>query len=126
MGAMKYAKGVISNYYTHYVRQDGMINHQGMELDGSCRTLTVLAQYYDYSNQDAAFMLQNFAKAQALGNFLLFRRSLALNYTSTDPRFGIPSGATEDDSAEMVTSTATPRRTSLHFYAAAAEMYRAF
>ena len=77
---------------------------------------------------DTAFLLQRFAKAKALADLLLFKRSLSLNYSSTDPRYGIPRGGSEAGSffvagvfrPEMVEETPP-----LHYYASAAELYRA-
>ena len=48
LGAMEYAKGVVDNEFRHFVRDDGMLNHVGVELPAMCRILTVLALFYRY------------------------------------------------------------------------------
>eukprot|EP01051_Picozoa_sp_SAG22_P006633 SAG22_NODE_440_length_10484_cov_19.751661_7_plen_78_part_00 len=62
-----------------------------------------------------------FDRAKALAGWLLYTRRRALNYTAADPRYGIPQGDAESDASPML--RASPP---LHFYSAAAEMYRAF
>ena len=73
MGAMVYARGVIDNQFTHYVRDDGMIFHHGMEVPASSRCLTVLAAYHSYS-ADHELLLKHFEKAKALATWLTYRR----------------------------------------------------
>jgi len=122
MGAMAYAKGVVDNYFNHYVRYDGMINHQGMELPASARVLGSLALYRSYSGDDS-FVLGHFNKAKALATWLMYRRSLSLSYSPHDPRYGIPLGDAEADNFAAVRDHS---REPLHFLSSAAEMYRAF
>ena len=122
MGAMAYGKGVIDNYFAFYVRDDGMLFHHGMEVPASSRCLTVLATYYSYSG-DQDLLLKHFGKAKALATWLSYRRSLSLNYSQADPRYGIPSGDAESENYKNVMDhTKEP----LHFLSSAAEMYRAF
>jgi hypothetical protein len=123
IGAMVYAKGVIDNQFQHYVRYDGMLNQQGVQLPASCRILTILALYYSYSSGADEFMLQHFDKAKALATWLMYRRSLSLSYSQSDPRYGIPQGDAEAENARVVMDHT---RQPLHFLSSAAEMYRAF
>lgn len=123
LGAFAYARGVIDNYFTHYVRSDGMSYNQGVELPSSARSLTVLALYFWYSGVDDKEFLEYFDKARAVAELLQFKRSLSLNFSVSDPRFGIPCGDAEalDLNQRMIVGT-QPR----HYYASAAETYRAF
>ena len=124
MGAMPYAKGVIDNYLRFFVRDDGMLTHHGTEVPASARVLTVFALYDGYSGgSDAAFMLEHFSKAKALGDWLLFRRSLSLKLAKSDARYGIPQG---DAEAENFPYVMYHQAAPLHFYSSASEMYRAF
>ena len=123
MGAMEFARGVIDNHFSFYVRSDGMIMHRGMQVPSSCRMLTLLALYHGYSGGDDALLLQHFDKAKALGEWLLYRRARALNFTTSDPRYGIPQG---DAEAENYPHVMMHRTKPLHFLSSAAEMYRAF
>lgn len=91
---------MINNQFAFYVRDDGMIFNRGEELPSSARMLTILAAYHGYmysGEDDAAFMLLHFPKAKALAEMLsyMYKRSLALNFSRTDPRFGIPIGGSE-------------------------------
>ena len=48
-GAIPWAKGLIDNQFSFYVRDDGMINYRGEELAQSARMLTILALYFSYT-----------------------------------------------------------------------------
>lgn len=91
---------------------------------GTARMLTVLALYYSYSEGDDAFLVRHFVKAQGLATLLLARRTASLMYGKSDPRYGIPRADDEgrDGVAQSVMNgDAAP----LHWYASAAELYRA-
>ena len=125
-GAMAYAKGVIDHQFRYYVRYDGMVWHRAEELPASARMLTTLALYHDYARDNGSFVLEHFAKAKALAGLLIGRHADSLQYSSEDPRYGIPPGA--DDArhfvsplGELTSLEEQPR----HWYATAAEMYRA-
>ena len=53
-GAMKYAKGLIENQFSHYIRDDGLTDYRGNEVAQQCRMLTILAR----PNQTASLSLQ--------------------------------------------------------------------
>ena len=84
--------------------------------------LTVLAQYHAYSGGDSAFLLRHFAKARAVAEWLLHRRSQSLEHPEDDPRHGIPPG---DDEADNFNRLYFHKFPILHFYSSAAELYRA-
>ena len=99
------------------------MNYRGEEVAQQARMLTILALYQRYAGGDDAFLLSHFPRAKALAEWLAFRRSLALNFTTDDPRYGIPPGEAEPmDFARNADHSRPP----LHYYASAAEMYRAF
>ena len=86
--------------------------------------LTVLAQYHAYSGGDSAFLLRHFAKARAVAEWLLHRRSQSLEHPEDDPRHGIPPGDDEADNYYHI-MWHDPQWPVLHFYSSAAELYRA-
>ena len=121
LGAHGYAAGVLDNYFSHYVRDDGMLWLRGMQLPQTCRVLTVLALYYAHT-RDGALLRRHFARARALATWLLGRRTRALGHARDDPRHGIPQGDVDVTNAPHVAHhDAAP----LHFFASAAELYRA-
>ena len=110
-----------------------MLMHHGMELPATSRVLTVLALCYSYSDGNHSLVLQQFVAAKALAEWLMYRRSLSLNYSTTDPRYGIPQGDAESINYLQYTtghpsSNAGPAGDirPLHFLSSAAEMARAF
>lgn len=123
-GAMPYARGVIDNQFSHYVRVDGMVWSRAVELPAAARMLTILALYHSYSG-DAALLLKHFSKARALAGLLIARRAASLQFPATDPRHGIPSGGDEarDGVGPGLMNHDDPPQ---HWYASAAELYRAF
>jgi hypothetical protein len=123
-GAMPYAKGVIDNQFSFYVRPDGMVWYRGIEVPATARMLTILALYHSYSDDDD-FLLKHFSKAQAVALLLIARRADSLKYGKDDPRYGIPFGGDEYKDG-VSTSVMNHDEPLLHWYASAAELYRAF
>lgn len=133
IGAMPYARGLIDNQFSHYIRDDGMINYRGEEVAQSARMLTILAQFFSYSKDDDAatvdgdnvvtFMLKHFKRAKAVADWLIARRGTTLDFGRDDPRYGIPSGQNEGDDFNRVYFH---QMKPLHYYPSAAEAYRAF
>ncbi len=70
----------------------GMINYRAEEVAQQARMLTILALYYSYSNANATLLLNHFAKAKAVSEWLLARRNASLHFGEGDPRRGIPPG----------------------------------
>jgi hypothetical protein len=127
-GAMPYAKGVIDNQFTHYIRDDGMVWYRSQEYPGTARMLTLLALYHSYSgagkDADDSFLVAHFGRAHGLAKLLIARRTASLKYGTADPRYGIPRAGDEGRdgvAADVINSDASP----LHWYASAAELYRA-
>lgn len=103
-----------------------------MELPATSRVLTVLALCYSYSEGNHSLALRHFVAAKALAEWLMHRRSLSLNYSAADPRYGIPQGDAESINYLQYTGHSSantgPTRDirPLHFLSSAAEMVRAF
>ena len=138
-GAMHYARGVIDNQFSFYVRTDGMIWHRGHEIPATARMLTILAAYHSYSSSgDDTLLVKHFSKAKAVATLLLNRRAASTKHGKTDPRYGIPYGGDEarDGGGGMppqcvgntpcaITSVMAHAGAPVHWYASAAELYRA-
>ena len=122
-GAMVYAKGLISHHWRNYVRYDGMINYRAEEVAQQARMLTILALYHSYSGSDDTLMLECFAKAKAMGDWLVARRTASLQYAEADPRHGILPGIDEGDDFRV---QYTHQSNQSHWYSSVAEAYRAF
>ena len=124
IGALPYARGVVANFFQHYVRDDGMLHLHGVALPATCRVLTVLSMLHGYDDGDSTLLLSLFPKARALAGWLASRRALSLRHPPSDPRHGIPQGeAHADNDVEIYRSHA---REPPYLYASGAEMYRAF
>ena len=126
-GAMEFARGVVEYQFEHYLRDDGMVWFRAVELPTTARMLTVLAAFHGYSSGDDALLLRFFPKAKALADWLVSRRASSLHYGSEDPRYGIPLGGDDvqhdaDNTVPVMNHDVHP----LHWYASAAETYRAF
>ena len=99
---MAYAKGVIDNWLKYYVRSNGGITYRAEEVAVSSRMLTLFALYVSYADgpdekRDAEeLMLSHFEKAQALGEWLMYRYNQSLSFPVTDPRHGIPAVSSRD------------------------------
>lgn len=121
VGAIPYAKGLVDYQFKHYVRADGMIWSQAVELPAMARMLTVLALYWEYTDDDAT-LYRYFDKAHAVYEVLVKRWQASRRLERSDPRYGIPEG--DDTAAENIVGR-MHRDVPRHFYASAAEMYRA-
>eukprot|EP01052_Picozoa_sp_SAG31_P019103 SAG31_NODE_1381_length_8580_cov_5.632590_5_plen_834_part_00 len=96
-GLMDTAKGIIDTYYTYYVRRGAVINVRGPEMAQFGRMLTVMAQYYRYSNGDASLLLKHEPKVMDIQSMLMRRHTASLLLPSTDPSRGIIRGIDEAD-----------------------------
>ena len=105
-----------------------MIWHSESALPASARMLTVLALQHSYSEGDGTFLLEYFGKAKALADLLIARHAASLKFGSDDPRYGIPQGgddALHQRTVQMETPIQQHEVQPMHWYAAAAELYRA-
>ena len=61
-GAMPWAKGLIENQFSFYVRDDGMIYYRAEELPQTARMLTILALYFSYTGDAELLQLGAFER----------------------------------------------------------------
>jgi hypothetical protein len=123
---MAYAHGLLDHHWRNIVRSDGMIRYRAEEVAQQARMLTILATYFSYSGGDGAaagLLLTHFDKAKAMAGWLMARRTASLRYGPDEPRHGIPPGTDEGDDFKVQYTHQTPQS---HWYASAAEAYRAF
>ena len=122
MGALPWARGLIDHQFDDYVRMDGMIYYRGEEIAQSARMITMLALYYSYS-KDETLLVKQFAKAKAIADWLIGRRSLSLDWPRDDARYGMLPGDSEADNYNRLYFH---QDVELHFYSSTASAYRAF
>ena len=123
---MAYARGLLDHHWSNIVRSDGMIRYRAEEVAQQARMLTILATFFSYAGGDGAaagLLLAHFEKAKAMASWLMARRTASLQYGPDDPRHGIPPGTDEGDDFKVQYTHQTPQS---HWYASAAEAYRAF
>ena len=123
---MAYARGLLDHHWSNVVRSDGMIRYRAEEVAQQARMLTILATFFSYAGGDGAaagLLLAHFEKAKAMASWLMARRTASLQYGPDDPRHGIPPGTDEGDDFKVQYTHQTPQS---HWYASAAEAYRAF
>jgi len=96
-GMFDLAKRYIDNYFRYFVRDDGSIVYRGAETGQYGRMLTVLAQYYRYSD-DGETLLRHRARIDAICGLLRGLRAEALELATGDPARGILAGWCEADS----------------------------
>ena len=130
MGALEwglygYAKGVLDNWLTYFIKDDGFVLYRGLEMAEHGRMLSNIAQYYQYTG-DGDLLLKHLDKIKGIGWLLNQRRDAALrNYPPTDSRHGMPTG---NDEADLFWQTVSlgPKgnRTEMPFISIAAEMWR--
>ena len=122
-GAFPYAKLVLRNFLSHYLRgRTGLVFYRGLELAQLARALTLIAQYARFTG-DGDLPLAHFDKIQGIVDLLRKRRKRALALSPADAAFGTPVGNDEADLFRMTVLPSHPR-TELPFFSIAAEMWR--
>eukprot|EP00911_Craspedida_sp_UC1_P000935 UC1_evm4s707 len=125
IGAIPYAKGVIDNWLTYYIRDNGMTTYRAEELAQAGRTLSIFAHYVSYTG-DSSLMLKHFGRARGLAQWLLYRYNISLTrYHADDPRFGIPPGGDEGDTYIGYYASYGDKELP-HMYSCAGNIYRGF
>ena len=124
-GLFGYAKGVLDNWLTYFIKDDGFVLYRGLEMAEHGRMLSNIAQYYQYTG-DGELLLKHLDKIKGIGWLLNQRRDAALrNYPPTDSRYGMPTG---NDEADLFWQTVSlgPKgnSTEMPFISIAAEMWR--
>jgi hypothetical protein len=99
-GRIETARAYIDNYFAEYVDSQGMIDMRGPETAQFGMTLSLLARYYNYSN-DAALMLKHRTKIEATAKILVDMHDESLRLPHDAPGYGLISGWSESDSCLM-------------------------
>ncbi len=97
-GLTERAGRYIDDYFTKFVRDDGSIDTRGPEIGQYGRTLTALAQYYNYT-KDEKLILKHHKKISAIVDLLLGLREESKQLSREDISYGIIRGWSEHDSA---------------------------
>ena len=123
-GLFEYAKGVLDNYLTYFVRSRGRVLYRGLEMSQLGRLLVLTAEYYFYTG-DQTLILRHQDKLRGIAEHLHHRRQMALEqFPAGDLRHGMPTG---NDEADMfIYSVLLDAKTELAFVSIAAEMWRGF
>ena len=99
-GRFEMAREVIDNYFTDFVDQKGMINMRGPETAQFGMTLSLLARYFNYT-EDRALLLKHAAKIKATAAMLGDMHDESLKLPQDDPGYGLIHGWSESDSCLM-------------------------
>ena len=103
-GLHGYARTVLNNWLTYFIRDDGSVLYRGLEMAQQGRMLTMIAMYYSYT-QDAQLLLGHLDRVEGIAQLLLKRREQAQAlYNRSDPRYGMPTG---NDEADLFWTTET-------------------
>lgn len=124
-GLFDYARGVLDNWLTYFIKDRGFVLYRGLEMSQHGRMLTNIAQYYAYT-QDGQLLLKHLDKIKGIVWMLRQRRASALaTWPTNDSRYGMPTG---NDEADLFWTTVGHRTnaTELPFISIAAEMWRGF
>ena len=105
-GLFDTARGYLDNYLTHFVRADGSVDYRGPEISQYARTLTNLAQYWDYTG-DSELLSRHHEKIEAILRILLVRREEAKQLPEDDPAYGMIAGRHEADISFVTPTLAT-------------------
>ena len=81
----RYAKGVLNNWLTYFIKSKGFVLYRGLEMAQSARMLTNIAQYYKYTG-DASLLVDNLEKIDGIYRMLSIRRANA-ERTATSTSF---------------------------------------
>ena len=99
-GRVEQAHDVIDNYFTDFVDSKGIINMRGPETAQFGITLSLLARYFNYT-QDSELLLKHRAKIAATATLLSELHDESLRLPKDDPGYGLIHGWSESDSCLM-------------------------
>jgi hypothetical protein len=99
-GRFETARAVIDNYFTDFVDSKGMINMRGPETAQFGMTLSLLARYFNYT-QDRDLLVKHRSKIEATATILCQLHDESLQLSKGDPGYGIIHGWSESDSCLM-------------------------
>lgn len=120
-GMFTYARQVLDNFLTYFIKKDGFLLYRGLEMAQHGRFLTNIAQYYKYTG-DGELLLKHLDKIVGIADLLRRRYAAAVAaYPPSDSRHGMPRG---NDEADLFWGTTVGYHTELPFISIAAEMWR--
>jgi hypothetical protein len=96
-GRLETARLFIDNYFTDFVDAKGMIDMRGPETAQFGMTLSLLARYFNYT-QDSALILKHHSKIEATAKLLADMHDLSLRLPPNSPAHGLIHGWSESDS----------------------------
>lgn len=99
-GRFEQARGIIDNYFTNFVDSKGMINMRGPETAQFGMTLSLLARYFNYT-QDRDLLAKHSSKIEATASLLAELHDESLRLPEDDPGHGLIHGWSESDSCLM-------------------------
>ena len=125
-GLFPWAKEILDNYLTYYVRENGAIFYRGLEMPQQGRMLTLISMYHRYTG-DARLLAHHLPKIQGVVQMLNDRRERSLKSQANPSQYGMPTG---NDEADLWQSTVSGRpnsaKTEMPFVSIAAEMWRGY
>ncbi len=101
-GRFETARLFIDNYLSDFVDAKGVNNMRGPETAQFGLTLSLLAQYFNYT-RDAALLLKHRAKIQATAKLLADMHDISLKLPQDDPGYGLIAGWNESDACLAAT-----------------------
>jgi len=101
-GRFEMAAQVFDNYYSDFVDAKGMVNMRGPETGQFGLTLSLIARYFNYT-QDRALFLKHRAKIEATAGILTALHDESLRLPPDNPGYGLIHGWNESDSCLMRT-----------------------
>jgi hypothetical protein len=96
-GRFKLAHDIFDNYFSDFVADNGMINMRGAETAQFGLTLSLIARYYNYT-QDKTLLAKHKNKIESTAALLAELHDEALQLPSSDRGYGLIHGWCESDS----------------------------
>ncbi|HEY1463134.1 MAG TPA: Tat pathway signal protein [Terriglobales bacterium] len=96
-GRLEQARGIIDNYFSDFVDAKGMINMRGPETAQFGMTLSLLARYYNYT-QDRDLLTKHASKIEATAELLTELHDESLRSPQDNIGHGLIHGWSESDS----------------------------
>jgi hypothetical protein len=100
-GRLTQAREVLDEYFTDMVDAQGMVNMRGPETAQYGLTLSLLARYFEYTD-DAALLRKHITKIEAIAGLLEELHEESLHLPSSDRGYGLIHGWCESDSCLML------------------------
>lgn len=95
-GRLELARDIFDNYFSDFTDAKGLINMRGPETAQFGLTLSLIARYYNYT-QDKALLLKHREKIEATATLLSELQDEAIKLPESDPGYGLIHGWCESD-----------------------------